>query len=174
MKKIGVLCCALFFSLLAGAQNGGYAKGDKLLNVGVGINSYYSGGIPLGASFEVGITDDISVGGNVDYLSYKYKTLGNFKFTALYFGARGSYHFNTLLNIDNEKVDLYGGVTLGYRVFSWKDDYSGEGLKSSYGSGLYLGILAGGKYYFASNIGAFAELGAIGSTNARIGVAFKL
>jgi hypothetical protein len=174
MKKIGVLCCALFLSLLAGAQNGGYAKGDKLLNVGVGINSYYSGGIPFGASFEVGITDDISVGGNVDYLSYKYKELGNFKFTALYFGARGSYHFNTLLNIGNEKVDLYGGAALGYRVFSWKDDYSGGGLKSSYGSGVYLGIFAGGKYYFASNIGAFVELGAIGSTNARLGVAFKL
>ncbi|WP_315821257.1 hypothetical protein [Paraflavitalea speifideaquila] len=173
MKKIGVLAGTLLFSIVLFAQNGAYSKGDKLLNIGLGLNSYYSGGIPFGASFEVGITDDISVGANFDYLSHKYKGLGDYKFTALYFGARGSYHFNTLLNIENNKFDVYAGATLGYRTFSWKDGYSGTGLKSSYGSGLYLGILAGGKYYFSDKIGAFVELGAIGSTNARIGVAFK-
>ncbi len=68
---------------------------------------------------------------------------------------------------------MYAGATLGYRTFSWNDGYSGSGLKSSYGSGVYLGILAGGKYYFSDKIGAFVELGAIGSTNVRIGVAFK-
>ncbi len=173
MKKLGVLFGALLFSMVVFAQNGAFSKGDKLLNVGIGVNSYYSGGIPFGASFEVGVTEDISVGANVDYLSHKYKGFGDYKFTALYFGARGNYHFNTLLNIENEKIDVYAGVGLGYRVFNWKDDYNGSGLKSSYGSGVYFGILAGGKYYFTDNIGAFVELGAIGSTNARIGVAFK-
>jgi hypothetical protein len=173
MKRICVFFSFLLPCIAANSQNGAYAKGDKLLNVGIGINSYYSGGIPFGASFELGITDAISVGGNVDYLSHKYKDLGNFKFTALYIGARGSYHFNELLNISNDKIDLYGGVTLGYRVFSWKDDFGSDGLGNSYGSGVYLGILAGGKYYFSNNIGAFVELGAIGSTNARIGLAVK-
>ncbi len=104
MKNIGVLTGALLLSMVMFAQNGGYSKGDKLLNIGLGLNSYYSGGIPFGASFEVGITDDISVGANFDYLSHKYKGLGDYKFTALYFGARGSYHFNTLLNIENKKI----------------------------------------------------------------------
>lgn len=161
--------CSLSF-----AQNGAFKNGDKLLNLGIGINSYYSGGIPFGASLEFGVTDAISVGGNVDYLSSNYKGEFGFKFTALYFGARVNYHFNELLKIESDKVDVYGGLTLGYRSFSFKDrSDDGIGLGKSYGSGVYLGGLVGGKYYFTNNIGAFVELGAIGSTNARVGVAFK-
>jgi hypothetical protein len=173
MKKC-VLSFLFFILTITGlsAQNGGYKKGDKLLNLGIGVNSYYDGGIPFGASFEAGITDAISVGGNFDYLSSKYST-SSFRFTAIYFGARGSYHFNELLNIKNEKADLYGGVTLGYRSFNWKDTYNGASLGNSFGSGVFAGGYIGGKYFFGSSIGAFAELGAIGSTNGRVGIALK-
>lgn len=175
MKKLGVLLCALIVTVAANAQNGAYNQGDKLLNVGIGLNSYYSGGIPFGASFEYGFTEDISAGANVDYFSHKYKGWGDdWKFSALYIGARGSYHFNNLLNINNDKVDVYAGLGLGYRIFNWdNDDFNDAGFASKYGSGVYFGIHAGGKYYFTDNIGAFVELGAIGATNARIGVAFK-
>jgi hypothetical protein len=173
MKRIILSVLVLTTVVTANAQNGAYSKGDKLLNVGIGVNSYYSGGIPLGASLEFGVTDDISVGANADYLSHKYSGLSSYKFTALYLGARGSYHFNNLLNINNDKVDVYGGLTLGYRIFSWKDNYSNSLLGDSYGSGVYLGGFVGGKYYFSNNVGAFLELGAIGSTNGRVGVAFK-
>ena len=169
-KTIFTLLAAVVLSSVGFAQNGAFKNGDKLLNVGVGVNSYYSGGIPIGASFEVGVTDAISVGGGVDYLSYKYSNMD--KFTATYIGVRGNYHFNELLKIDNDNVDLYGGLTLGYRVFSWKNT-SYPGLGGSYGSGLFFGVLIGGKNYFSDNIGAFLELGAIGSTNARLGIAFK-
>jgi hypothetical protein len=174
MKKC-VLAFLFFISAVISlsAQNGGYAKGDKLLNLGIGVNSYYDSGIPFGASFEVGITDAISVGANVDYLSSKYKVLSDFKFTALYFGARASYHVNELLNISNENVDLYGGATLGYRSFTWKDTYAGTTLGNTYGSGIFLGGYIGGRYYFGNAAGVFAELGAIGSTNARVGLALK-
>lgn len=169
MKFFSLSTLIVFIGLTASAQqNGGYSKGDNLVNVGIGINSYYSGGIPFGASYEKGITDDISVGGNFDYLSHDYLTL---KFTAIYFGARGSYHFNNLLKITSNKVDIYGGATLGYRSFSWSND--GQSLGDDYGSGIFLGAYVGGKYYFGDRIGGFAELGATGSTNARLGVAFK-
>jgi len=149
-----------------------YAKGDQLLNVGIGLNSYYSSGIPLNASYEVGITDDISIGGSIDFLSAKYSSFNNYKFTAIYVGARGSYHFNKILNLNSKKADLYGGVGLGYRSFSWSDG-AFSGLGDSYGSGIYLGIHLGGKYYFTDKVGGFLELGATGATNVRIGVAFK-
>jgi hypothetical protein len=68
---------------------------------------------------------------------------------------------------------LYGGAALGYRSFSWKDNFSNASLGDSYGSGVYFGIFIGGRYYFTNNVGGFAELGAIGSTNVRIGLAFK-
>ncbi|WP_155977952.1 hypothetical protein [Pedobacter glucosidilyticus] len=158
-----------FLTITTFAQNGAYSKGDKLLNIGIGVNSYYDGGIPLGASFEKGITENISVGAQADFLSADYASI---KFTALYIGLRASYHVNQLLNIENNKIDLYGGPTLGYRSFTWKDE--DLNLGDDYGSGLFLGVYIGGKYYIHKNIGLFSELGAIGSTNARIGVAFKL
>ena len=170
MKKIILLVIVVAAISTAHAQS--FKKGDKLLNIGIGLNSYYSSGIPLNASFEVGVTDDISAGGSLDYLSTSY--LNDFKFTAIYIGARGSYHFNKVFNIDSDKVDLYGGLGLGYRSFSWSDsNINSSILGGSYGSGIYFGLHIGGKYYFTDNIGAFAEFGAIGSTNARIGVAFK-
>ena len=156
------------------AQEYGYNKGDKLVNVGVGVNSYYSGGIPLSISYEQGITDQISVGAGIDYLSDKYKAgSASYKFTALYFGARASYHVNELLNINNEKIDLYAGATAGYRTFTWKNSYSNGTLGDSYGNGFFFGGYIGAKYFFTTRIGAFTELGAAGSTNGRLGVALK-
>src|SRR5690606_2759315 len=136
MKKSIITLMAIFMvTTFSFAQNGAYNIGDKLLNIGIGVNSHYSGGIPVGASLEFGVTDDISVGANVDYLSHKY--MDDFKFTAVYFGARANYHFNNLLNISNDKVDVYGGLALGYRSFSWKNSEFGDVLGKSYGSQIY-------------------------------------
>lgn len=174
MKKVlGIALTLMLFVLHSSAQNGAYKKDDNLLNIGVGVNSNYNGGVPFGVSYEKGITDDISVGGNFDYLSANFGSGGyDFKFTALYLAARGSYHFNELLKIKSEKIDLYAGPSLGYRIFSWKDDFGGSS-GNTYGSGIFIGVHIGGKYYFTDKVGAFLEVGDVGSTNARIGVAFK-
>lgn len=172
---IKILSIALVLSLCAlksNAQNGAFSNNDKLLNIGIGVNSFYDGGIPFGASFEKGITDKISVGANFDYLSTNYGSSGiELKFTAIYLAARGSYHFNELLKIKSNQLDVYAGPSVGYRIFNWNDDSASLGNK--YGSGIFIGVHIGGKYYFTDKIGAFAELGDIGSTNARLGLAFK-
>ena len=173
MKRILVVF-GLALALMSASSNvyGQYRKGDKLLNLGFGLNSAYNGGTPFCASFEVGVTDDISFGGGLDYLSSHYSAPPfSYGFTAIYIGARGSYHFSKLLNIRNDKWDIYGGASLGYRSFSWSDNYSYT--SGSYGSGIFLGIHAGVRYYFAPKVGAFFELGALGSSNLRLGVAFK-
>lgn len=112
-----------------------FKQGSKFLNATVGLNSYYSTGLPLGASFEVGITDAISVGGQADYASGNYGSgLG---FTAFYVGARGAYHLGEILKINSDKVDVYAGLGLGYRSFSWKDGYNGIGLILSHPADLW-------------------------------------
>ncbi|GAB2824856.1 hypothetical protein [Ferruginibacter profundus] len=177
MKRFFVAAALLGCTVFnASAQAGkAFSKGDKLVNAGLGLNSYYSNGFPAGVSLEVGVSDLVSVGGNVDYLAanYNYSPGYKYKYTALYFGARASYHFNEILQLNNEKVDLYGGVTLGFRNFSFRDDFSNNGLGNEYSSGLFLGGYLGGRYYFGKSIGAFAELGAIGATNARVGITCK-
>ncbi|MFM9908355.1 MAG: hypothetical protein ACKVOW_03345 [Chitinophagaceae bacterium] len=120
MAKATVLFMLLSAStLICMAQKGGYSKGDKLLNVGIGVNSYYDRGFPIGASFEAGVSDEISVGVNVDFVSSKYDYVytSSYKFTAIYLGLGGSYHVNELMYIANEKIDLYAGATLGFRSF---------------------------------------------------------
>ncbi|WP_017258156.1 hypothetical protein [Pedobacter arcticus] len=172
-KQLKISLVLLFFAFNVQAQNGGFNKTDNLLNIGIGINSFYDSGVPFGVSFEKGIHENISVGANFDYLATDFSSSGtDLKFTAIYLALRGSYYFNNLLKISSQKIDLYGGPSVGYRIFSWKDDFSGS-LSSKYGSGLFIGVHIGGKYYFTDKIGGFLELGDIGSTNARLGVAFK-
>ncbi len=175
MKTILLFFVSAFFYLVAHQAVAQFNKGDKLLNLGIGVNSYYNGGIPLSASLEVGISDVISLGGGLDFLTYNYNVSGvNYGFTAIYIGGRGSYHFNQLLELNVKELDVYGGASLGFRNFSWRDKNNVTGLSNNYGSGLFLGIHVGARYYFAPKVGVFLEVGAGGSGNARVGVAFKL
>jgi len=174
MKKIQ-LVFVLVIALLAGntafAQ---YKKGDKLLNLGIGLNSYYGGGLPLGGSFEVGVTDEISVGAQADFYTWG-RNFGGYKwrYTFLPIAVRGSYHANKLLNLNNDKLDLYGGAQLGYYISSFSDNSGFTGLyDNSYGNRVLFGLHIGGRYYFKPNLGGFAELG-YGVASLKVGVAFK-
>ena len=161
MKKI-----IFYVILISGLQLAGdkafaqFKKGDKLLNLGIGLNSYsydgLTGNTPLSASFEVGIDDNISIGVNFDYVTYSNSRVS---VNSVYLGPRFAYHFNELLNLNNDKIDLYGVASLGYR--------------SNFVNSFYYGISAGGKYYFSKSTAVFTELGAVGATNFRVGLAFK-
>lgn len=147
------------------SSSSGYAKGDNLLNVGIGLSSYYYGN-PIGISFEKGIEKDISVGGQLDYNSGNYYGYSS-GYKAYYLGARGSIHLCRLLKINVDKLDLYAGLGLGYRHIRWNDSYYG------YNGGLFFNYFIGGKYYFAEKFGGFAELGYTGLSSVRVGLALK-
>ncbi len=161
----------LALGLLAGTQSFAQmavGKGSKFLNAGIGLGGwggigFGGGGIGLGASFEVGVADNITVGGIGAFRSYS-------GFGSYYsVGARGSYHFNEILNIANDKVDLYAGLGLLYSGWSWNESYIG--LRGSYG-GVALGGHLGGRYFFSDKIGGFAEAG-FGVAPLQLGVTFK-
>ncbi|MBC8112243.1 MAG: outer membrane beta-barrel protein, partial [Verrucomicrobia bacterium] len=132
-------------------------------------------GLPFGLSYERGITDQISIGGFLDYSSTKYGYTGfDGKLTILFVGARASYHFNEILDVKNDKVDLYGGVALGFRSVSWKynDPIYDDLYSDPYSNGVLFGVHAGARYMFANNIGGFAELG-YGVSILKLGLAVK-
>ncbi|RYU97365.1 hypothetical protein [Emticicia agri] len=147
------------------ASGGGYAKGDNLLNVGIGLSSYYYGN-PIGISFEKGIEKDLSIGGQFDYNSGSYYGYSS-GYKAYYLGARGSIHLCRLLKINVDKLDLYAGLGLGYRHFRWNDSYYGNN------GGLFFNYFIGGKYYFTEKFGGFTELGYTGLSSVRVGLALK-
>ena len=154
--------------------NNMFKKGDNLFNIGIGVNSYYGFGIPIGASYEKGISDVLSVGVNFDYLhSHDDYIFGSDNYDVMYFGGRVSYHVNELFKINVPKLDVYGGGTIGYRSFSWSQNIAGTPTGDNYGNGIYFGGFIGGKYYFTKTTAGLVELGAIGSTNARIGLGFR-
>lgn len=150
MKKTFLLIAVAFgIAQFAHAQR--HAEGDKNLNIGLGLGSQFGGGIPIGASFELGIKENISVGGYAGYAGYK-ETLpffGDVKYTYIILGGRGSYHFD----LGPEALDPYAGVMLGYNVASV--DINGVNA----GGGLLLGGYLGARYAFSDKMGAFAELG---------------
>ncbi len=150
----------------------GFNQKDKLLNVGVGLTSYYHG-TPIGLSFEAGIHKDISIGAQLDYSSGQANDYGlsNWGYKAYYIGVRGSYHLNRVIKVSTSKLDLYVGLGLGYKGFQWNDRSYGYGY--NYGSGVFPNYFVGAKYYFAPKISGFAELGYTGISSSRIGVAFK-
>ena len=114
MKKIN-FSILLVLGLLAGTQSFAQLaidKGTKFVNLGIGVGGYSSAsGIAFGASADFGIAPNFTVGGQVAYRSFNYGYLGyNGKINYLYFAARGSYHFNELLNLSTDKADLYAGI----------------------------------------------------------------
>ncbi len=133
---------------------------DKYLNLGVGLLTYYGGGLPLGASFEVGVKNNFSVGGSLDYFRYNYGYYsGGYNF--IYAGARASYHLGEALNVQDTKFDPYVGATLGFRHAGYRDSYgySYYDYGNGYNSGLFVGIHLGARYMFSEHIGGFSEVG---------------
>ncbi|MBY5959977.1 hypothetical protein KUV50_17635 [Membranicola marinus] len=156
MKKLYftfiALTSFLFLSQSTMAQdvNTSFQEGDVVINAGLGLGTTFaftgSLGIPLGGGVEYGITDAIGVGGEAGFAS-------GGGLTVFYIGAKGSYHFNDLFNIEDEAWDVYGGLGLYYRSFNV------SGINFGLGSGITAGIHAGARYYFSDSFGVYAELG---------------
>lgn len=169
MKKVLLVlaCYALVFNAF-----GQYEKGDLTLNAGVSFGligygyGYYgsaSGFLPISANVEYSLNEQFAVGPYVGFFSRNYGG-GDFRFTALSFGGRGTFHANKFLrdklNMNlSDKVDIYASLILGVETLSWK--YRDENLSGYYsnGSRVIFGPNLGIRYNFSPNFGAFFEAG---------------
>jgi len=154
------------------AQSSAY-NGGGMLNVGIGIGtpylgSLYTSSIPVNPtiSFEKGIANGISAGGELSYAGSK---IYGINVNVIYVGARGSYHLGQIVDL-SPKADLYGGLGIGYVVVNVND---GAGDSATASSGLGYGLYAGGKYYFAGSTAVYAEVGYQSLSYLNIGIAFK-
>ena len=170
MKKyILVVCVMMAVCWNATAQ---YEKGDLAVNAGISFGligygyGYYgsgSGFLPVSFSGEYSVNERFAVGAYVGYFGRSYNS-GDFRFTALSFGARGTFHASPFLrekldwNI-SEKLDVYGSVLLGVETLSWK--YRDENISGYYdnNSRVILGPVLGIRYFFSPNFAAYFEGG---------------
>lgn len=167
-KTLFMLVVAALFSAASEKAFAQFEKGDKILNLGLGGGGYgfYSGGVAVGGSFEVGIHDFISVGAQADIRFYNYGYLYGPKdnYVALPIAARGSYHYGKHFLKINE-LDLYAGPALGFNI-DGNDYYTN--------SAIVIGAFAGARYYFKPKFGVFVELaGGANMIPAKAGVSLK-
>ena len=176
MKKFFLLIGVLAFSMLSMNAQSIFSKGDKVVNVGVGLFSYlgesgYSTTIPpISASFETCIKDNLfneksslGIGGYVAYAGQKYEYMEyDWKYSYVILGARGALHYQFV-----NKLDTYGGLMLGYNIAS----VSGDGAASA--GGFSYSLFVGGRYSFSQKFAAFAEIG-YGIAAIELGISFKL
>jgi hypothetical protein len=169
------------------AQNNNFAKGDKVLNLGIGLGStlytgsYYSSKVPpVSVSLEFGFIDDfldvqdlsLGLGGYFGYTSSRYEStwLGGswgWDVSSIIIGPRGTLHYPF---VDN--LDTYTGLMLGYNVVTWKEFGSIPTGFGSSSSGIWWSYYIGGRYYFTDNVAAMLELG-YGISYINLGVALK-
>jgi hypothetical protein len=203
MKKVTLLTLAfialLSFSALAQEESAdeqqdtvptdlSYIQGDKILQGGISLGYYGYGYIgsrtgftlPLSASFEYGVSKDISAGPflgfarwSYDYLDYSY----SWTFTTV--GVRGSFHYLPYLNeimeteIDASKFDFYLTLLLGLEFRNYSTSY--EDYTDRYDNDVngVFGPLLGFKYYFNPTFSAFVEGGRGVFGYGKIGVSMK-
>ena len=178
MKRINAFFIGSLICLFAGLNSANaqveYQKGDVLLNFGIGSSYYYAGGLPVVASAEFALNDAISIGPYIAYTSWGYKTFGySWNYTFIDIGGRGSYHFSKHLNLNTDKLDLYGGAMLGFVISSYNDNNSTTYV-DAYGNTIKGGIFGGARWYFTPKFSANAEVGIAGISPAMIGITFKL
>ncbi|MBK9290717.1 MAG: outer membrane beta-barrel protein [Bacteroidetes bacterium] len=137
-----------------------FEKGQKDLNIGLGLGARFAAGSvtmpPVSVSFEVGINDNISVGGYAGYTSsvQDFSALNyKWKYSYIIIGAKGAYHYPL---VDN--IDTYGGIMLGYNIANVSLEGSVNLPTPSAGGLTYSGYV-GGRYHFGEKFGVFGELG---------------
>jgi len=149
------------------AQTETFKQGDIVVSAGLGIGhtGYWTGysKTTLPPIFVIGdycLREDLGpgnlgVGGVMAFSSYKDEYVGwERKYSIFSIGVRGTYHFTDLV----DKLDLYGGVTLGVDIVNEK--VTDESLNyDPYGSSALVGIFAGARYYFSDSFGVMGELG---------------
>jgi len=167
---------------MVNAQNPTFQKGDKILNLGIGLGGYSPSGYKVttpsaSATYEVGIKDKVldkgsfGIGGYLGYSNYKqYGTFYENNYwtvNRILIGARGVFHYPLV-----DKFDMYGGLTLGIALRSWK--WNGSGNESSHTSRTPVGsdVFVGGRYYFSDKFAVMGELAL--SAYLTLGISLKL
>lgn len=177
MKKYLLVLLIFITPILSKAQGKAYEEGDKIANLGISLGYFGYGyfgdrtgfSIPINASLEYGITEEISVGPYIGYARWNYEYFNGlndteYSWTFVSAGARGSFHLTPLINewgdgdIDEEKFDLYVSAILGLEFRSYKDDFGGNDYYNNE-TVLRFGPNLGMRYLFTENFGFYVEGG---------------
>jgi hypothetical protein len=188
MKKL-FFVTAIFLAIATTSFPQVFEKGSQAINLGIGFGNtaYFGGGYSffpsISASYEYAIvevpmgsdlTGVVSVGGYFGWAgskyAYDYWDDLSYHYNAVYFAARGNFHF-----IFHDKLDPYAGVWLGGKVLTGTWTGSGEhpddwnAASGGFAGGVYVGC----RYFFSDQWAVYSELGYLISVF-NVGVTYKI
>ncbi len=183
MKIRNLMMAILLFGSLSAINAQPIEKGDKVLNLGIGLGStlytgsYYKNTMPpVSVSLEVVVKDDlfdnkgaIGIGGYAGFAGTKYDYMGwGYKYSNIIIGPRGYLHYNFL-----DKLDTYTGLLIGYNIVKATEFGTATGWSYDASSSRPIWAwFAGGRYFFNDNFAGMVELG-YGIAYLNVGVALK-
>ena len=185
MKKI-LFLAGLFMAAATASAQADLGKGNLQLNAGTGISGW---GIPVYVGLDYGVTDEITVGGELSYrydtssyairanfgrfgeyrsdkITYRHHTFGVF--------TNGNYHFNRLLRLPRQ-LDLYAGASLGFFFGSVTSSEGNIKYTGDDYSGFSAALQTGARYFFTDNFGVNLELsGGVLTSGAKAGITYRI
>lgn len=175
MNKILTLLTFIIGTTLSALAQNPIKMGERQFNAGLGI---FGKGTAMYAGMDFGIVENISAGGEIAFHSKTSRFgFGKISYQGFGLGANANYHFNELLNLQ-EQWGLYAGLTLSY--FKWNTnvtDSSGNPYTYigtyDYDSGLKLDFQVGGRYFFNERFGLNLELGGLSESGGKLGITYK-
>lgn len=184
MKKF-LFLAGLFMAAATASAQADLGKGNLQLNAGTGISGW---GIPVYVGLDYGVTDEITVGGELSYrydtssyairanfgrfgeyrsdkITYRHHTFGVF--------TNGNYHFNRLLRLPRQ-LDLYAGASLGFFFGSVTSSEGNIKYTGDSYSGFSAALQTGARYFFTDNFGVNLELsGGVLTSGLKAGITYK-
>ena len=144
----GVCVLVLTMAMVAPeTSNAQFNKGKMFLGPAIDLGRNVIG---LGAQFEVGISDNIGIGGIARYWGDSETfSSGESSWSLIVIQATGYYHF-----MPGQNLDPYVGARLGYAVYDFSFDSNIPGYSYTGGgeSGLFLNGAGGLRYFFNRSI----------------------
>ncbi|MBN1949975.1 MAG: hypothetical protein JW801_02175 [Bacteroidales bacterium] len=156
MKRIIILMAVLIGATTLYAQEPVFNKGDKVVNLGIGLTSYINGCL----SFEMGIADGIIDKGTIGAGIYAGAGYGYYWGSSARFvgGVRGTFHYPLI-----EKFDTYLGLGAGLSYIYY--------FNSSDVPWVDIDGFIGGRYLFSEKMSFYVEMGAsLGYINGGISI----
>lgn len=154
IKILSISACLAAFcmmSLDSRAQGFEPRPGMTQVNFGIGTPTW---GFPIYAGFDFGITDKITIGPRLTYRIYNHGYLGSsYNYGVFNAAFRADYHYSGLIRALPKELDLYGGASLGYSIWT-----RNRNDPNDYRSGVLFQVQGGGRWYFNRNWAANAEL----------------
>ena len=178
-RKIIFLSALIFFTSFAFSQ--AVEGGNKIINLNVGFVAQFNNGNiqipPISASFDYIVSQAgpgyIGLGALAGYATSKEELRlypGNYyTYNFILLAARGTYHW---FPGQNDKIDTYAGVTIGYNIVSHKYSGFANATDISQKSAMLGGMFAGIRYFITPRLGINAEF-SYGVSAVSIGGSFK-